>query len=118
MTSGGRTWAGRFFIAVGVIVLLIVVAVCLWGSITSRHIDVPLPVIAIGMIFGFVGFFMENPRDAKDGGQFIVDNVVKLAGAVRLGRRKTDPVGIPVQPAPVAPPPPEPSPTKPSDHAG
>jgi len=91
MTSSERRWGGRVLIAFGVIVLLAVVVLYFWGIITGRHVDVPPIVIAIGMIFGFVGFFMEDPNASKDGGNFLVTTAERLARVIPLGRRKTDP---------------------------
>lgn len=50
-----------------------------------------------GGVFAFIGFYMLNHQDTKDGATFIVSQVTNLAGVFRLGRRSTDPV-VPTPP--------------------
>lgn len=49
-------------------------------------------VIAIAVLLGFFAYYLKNPRGAKDAFGFAVDQSVKIIGAVRSGRRSTDPM--------------------------
>jgi hypothetical protein len=46
--------------------------------------------VCIGCLFGFVGAFVLNPRQAKEGAGIVVDSTVRIVGVVRGGRRSTD----------------------------
>lgn len=118
MTDTSRRWSGRALIVLGVLVYLIEVALYVWGAYAQQHIELPHMVTVIGTLFGFVGLYMEDPKSAKDGGDFIVTQTERLARALPFGRRKTDPVGVPsvdAHPVVAVKPPPEPTPT---DHGG
>lgn len=84
-------WAARLLVTIGVVTVL--------GEVVRNWIwNHPIEgwVVAIGSGFGFFGFYLMDATRAKDAFGFAVDNgVVKIVGAVRGGRRKTDPV-IPV----------------------
>lgn len=84
-------WAARILVVIGIVTILgEVVRNWMWNH------PIEAWVVAIGSGFGFFGFYLMDAKGAKDAFAFAVDNgVVKIVGAVRGGRRKTDPV-IPV----------------------
>lgn len=81
-----RTICGSVLAVLGLSVLLVEL-VRYW---TLNHPIHAWPV-CIGCVIGFVGFFIVNPKEAKDGAQVVVDSTVRVIGVVRGGRRATDP---------------------------
>lgn len=81
-----RTICGSVLAVLGLAVLLVEL-VRYW---TLNHPIHAWPV-CIGCVIGFVGFFIVNPKEAKDGAQVVVDSTVRVIGVVRGGRRATDP---------------------------
>jgi hypothetical protein len=107
-------WAARILVTIGIVTIL--------GEVVRNWIwNHPIEswVVAIGSGFGFFGFYLMDAKSAKDAFAFAIDNgVVKVVDAVRLGRRKTDPV-IPVVPVTAVTPAPDAAalgtPTKPEE---
>ncbi len=56
-----------------------------------RGISMSGGVSLVGASLGFIGFYMLNHQDTKDGAQFLVTNGIAIVGAIRGGRRKSDP---------------------------
>lgn len=81
----GRRRAFVGLAALGILVLLVEL-VRYWLTGHSIH---GWPV-AIGCIVGFVGFYGLDPKEARDGGAFIVSSAVSIIGTIRSGRRSTD----------------------------
>lgn len=57
-------------------------------------------VIAISAVIGFLGAYMLSHNDTKDAASFIVTNGIAIIGAIRGGRRATDPVVVSRAPDP------------------
>jgi hypothetical protein len=47
--------------------------------------------LVIGLAISFVGAYLIDPKQAEDGGGFLVNSAVSIIGVVRGGRRATDP---------------------------
>lgn len=58
-------------------------------------------VIAISAVIGFLGAYMLNHDDTKDAASFVVNQGITIIGAIRGGRRATDPVVVAPAPDPV-----------------
>lgn len=94
-----RTSGGRALVEIGVGVLLI--------ELTKYWVhDHPIhawPVV-IAALFLSVGFYLLDPRTARDGITVITDSAAKIIVAVRSGRRTTDATTLVVEPRETAPP--------------
>lgn len=67
-----------------------------------RNVPIRGGPMAIGALFGFVGFYLLDPKDSLTGGSFIVNSTVAIIGVIRGGRRATDPAVVVTKP--IAPP--------------
>lgn len=104
MTTHERQWGGIFLAAVGVISLLLEIALHIWTAV--RHVlgipgdvyELNHAVLIIGIIVGFVGFYILKPKEAEGGADIITRSVVSIVGVIRTGRRTGDviPVVAPV----------------------
>jgi hypothetical protein len=47
--------------------------------------------LVIGLAIAFVGAYLIDPKQAEDGGGFLVNSAVSIIGVVRGGRRASDP---------------------------
>ncbi len=65
-----------------------------WASMNGRKYNVSWVMLFVALIMGFVGMFILNPGQAKEGGRFIVDNTIRVIQVVRQGRRKSDAVAV------------------------
>jgi hypothetical protein len=79
------TISGGVFASLGVATLLVEL-VRYWMTDHAIH----AAPVCIGCLFGFVGFFILNPKRAVEGAQVVVDSSVRIIGVVRGGRRSTD----------------------------
>lgn len=82
---------------IGVVIWLVAIGLHLAGIFTGHTYEIDRTVLIIGGLFGFVGFYGLDPRHAKDGGAFIVEQGVKVLGAIkpRFGRRASDAIAVP-----------------------
>jgi hypothetical protein len=97
-----RVMSSRPYVAVALIfagVFAIGFELVRYWSSGAQHYDISGMVVAIGSGFGFVGFYMLDRSDAKDAGQFLVSSTVSVIGAIRGGRRATDPPVVVAAPA-------------------
>jgi hypothetical protein len=90
----GRAWAGAIFVAIAAGILLAEVGLHLYMSVTDHGYEPSHWIIFIAFVLGFAGWYTLSPKSAKDGGQFIVDNGIKVLQTIRLGRRKSDAMKI------------------------
>lgn len=91
-----RPYAAMLFITLGL---------AIWGVELVLHWINPGReiggfAIALGSVLGFIGFYLLDHTDAKDGATFVVDKAITFIGAVRGGRRATDPVVVAPAPDP------------------
>lgn len=89
-------------------ILFVSLGLAIWGVELVLHWIEPgraiggVP-IALGSVLGFVGFYLLDHTDAKDGATFVIDKGIAFIGAVRGGRRATDPVVVAPAPDPAEP---------------
>lgn len=88
--------AGKFLASIGLLVILGELALHFIAYLTDVKYELNEAVILIGALLGFVGFWIIDPKKTKDGATVIGDFVP------RFGRRKTDPVAIPLAETTVA----------------
>lgn len=82
--------------AIGALILLTEVGLHIASTITDREFELNHGILLIGILFGFVGFYGLDPKRARDGAGFAVDQTVKVINALpRFGRRKSDAVAVP-----------------------
>lgn len=104
-----RILVGRTLAVLGVLVVLVELGLY-WLSpflLAAPHPLTAAPV-AIGCLFGFVGFYMLDHRETAEGAAILVSHAVRLADAIprpgfmqRSGRREGD--AVIVTPAPAVP---------------
>lgn len=93
-----RPWTGYLLAAIGVIVLICQISAYFYGLF--HHVDyfVYRPVSYLGIMLGFVGFYMINSKEAVGGATFLRDTVVAIISVVRTGKRAGDSVAVEVTP--------------------
>lgn len=93
-----RPWTGYLLAAIGVIVLLCQIVLYFFGLL--HHVDyfIYRPVSYLGIMLGFVGFYMINSKEAVGGATFLRDTVVAIISVVRTGKRAGDSVAVEVTP--------------------
>lgn len=73
---------------------LIALAIVIEGIELARYwlINHPLhiPPQAIAGVIGFVGFYIRNPRQTKEGAMILVDIGTRIIGVIRTGKRAGD----------------------------
>lgn len=95
MSRHKEQWAGRFLAALGVLIVLAELTLHFVGAISHYQYEINHVALLMGAVVGFVGFYIMDPKRTGDGAVVLVDSTVKVIGAVRGGRRKTDPQVIP-----------------------
>lgn len=88
----------RAFRPYGALALIILGLLIFGGEVFEyffHHIPMSGGISMLGACLGFIGFYMFNHQDTKDGAQFIVTSGIAIVGAIR-GRRATDPPGTTV----------------------
>lgn len=110
-----RIVVGRLLAGLGVLVI-VVELLLYWLSpylLGGPHALTAAPV-ALGCLFGFVGFYMLDHQETVEGASVVVSSVVRIADALprpafmRAGRRDTDPPVATPAVVPPAPPPRDP----------
>jgi hypothetical protein len=98
MTIEHRPWTGYLLASIGVIVLLCQIVLYFFGLL--HHVDyfIYRPVSYLGIMLGFVGFYMINSKEAVGGATFLRDTVVAIISVVRTGKRAGDSVAVEVTP--------------------
>lgn len=67
-------------------------------SVTQGHkYSINYVMLIIAAVVGFTGMYILSPPRAKDGGEFIVDNAIKIIQVMKAGRRKNDPIAAVVE---------------------
>jgi hypothetical protein len=88
--------AGYTLATLGVLVVVAEIALHIYGYFSKNPYELNHAVLLFGVILGFVGFYIIDPRKAEDGGGFLVRSGVDIIKALpRFGRRSTDAVAIP-----------------------
>lgn len=98
MTTEHRPWTGYLLAAIGVAVLLAQVALYFFSLFSRVEYTLYRPVSYIGIMIGFVGFYMINSKEAVGGATFLRDTVVAIISVVRTGKRAGDAVAVEVTP--------------------
>jgi hypothetical protein len=89
MTIEQHQTGAKVLATIGVLILVAGLVLHWWRPDVYRLEMLP---IIIGSALAFAGFYAMDPAASKDGGGFFVDQSVKILGAIRLGRRASDPV--------------------------
>lgn len=92
-------WTGYLLAAIGVGVLLFEIGLHFYGYFTGVAYQLNQPVLYVGMVIGFVGFYMINPKSAEGGTDILTRTAVALISVVRTGNRAGD---VKVEVTPVA----------------
>lgn len=93
-----RPWTGYLLAAIGVAVLVFQIGLYFYGALTHVDYQVYRPVSYLGMVLGFVGFYMIQPKGALEGASFLRDTAVAIISVVRTGKRAGDAVAVEVTP--------------------
>jgi hypothetical protein len=93
-----RPWSGYVLAAIGVIILLSEIALHYYGYFHGKTYELDRPVLYVGLVIGFVGFYMINPKGAEGGTDILTRTVVALISVVRTGKRAGDGVSVEVTP--------------------
>lgn len=88
---------GITLIVFGSIILTIEIALHVMAALEQRSYHIHMTMVLIAFVIGFVGMYILSPPRAKEGGQFIVDNAIKIIQTMRAGRRKGDPLAALVE---------------------
>jgi len=94
-----RFWGGLFLVSIALLIALAEIAIHLYGKLTGHHYDIGHIDMFVALVIGFVGMYVLSPKGAKDGGQFLVNNTIRVIQVIRSGRRKSDPVTAVVEDA-------------------
>lgn len=81
-----RPWIGYLLAALGVAVLLFSLALHFYSYFGGAKYELNYPVIYVGMLIGFVGFYMINPKGAEGGTNILTRTVVAIISVVRSGK--------------------------------
>jgi len=85
-----RFWGGLFLVSVALLIALSEIGIHLYGKITGHRYETGHMDLFVALVIGFVGMYVLSPRGAKDGGQFLVNNTIRVIQVIRTGRRKSD----------------------------
>jgi hypothetical protein len=96
--SHHRPWTGYLLASIGVFVLLFQVGLYFYDVLVGVDYQLYRPVAYIAVMFGFVGFYMIQPKGALEGAGFLRDTVVAFISVVRTGKRAGDSVAVEVTP--------------------
>lgn len=88
--SKRKPWAGYVLAAVGLGVLLFSIGLYFYGQLTGTEYHLSHPVLYVGMLIGFVGFYMINPTGAEAGTNILSRTVIGIISVVRTGKRAED----------------------------
>jgi hypothetical protein len=80
----------------GVLVVVEVVLHVL-ATVEGHKYSINYVMLAIALVIGFTGMYILSPPRAKDGGQFLVDNALKVIQVMKAGRRNNDPTAAIVE---------------------
>lgn len=97
--STGAKVGGILLVTFAAIILTIEIMLHVIAATHDRSYSVNYWMLLIAMVTGFTGFYILNPPRAKDGGQFIVNNAIKIIQVMKAGRRKGDPIAAIVEDA-------------------
>lgn len=92
-----RFWGGLSLVSIAVLIALAEVVIHIYGKYNGKHYDVGHIDLLVALVIGFVGMYVLSPKGAKDGGQFLVDNALRVITVIRSGRRKTDMMKVVVE---------------------
>jgi hypothetical protein len=85
-----RPWTGYLLAGIGVAVLLSEVSLHYYGYFHHTEYTLNHPVLYVGLVIGFVGFYMINPKGAESGTNILSRTVIGLIEVVRTGKRAED----------------------------
>lgn len=88
---------GIILVVFAAIVVMIEIILHVIAVAHGQKYSINYVMLAIAFVTGFTGFYILNPPRAKDGGEFIVDNAIKIIQVMKAGRRKDDPTAVVVQ---------------------
>lgn len=97
ISSRARFWGGLFLVSLGLLIAVAEVAIHIYGKVTGHRYDIGHIDLFVALVIGFVGMYILSPKGAKDGGQFLVNNTIRVIQVIRSGRRKTDVVNAVVE---------------------
>jgi hypothetical protein len=89
-TPKRRPFTGYLLAATGVGVLLSEVALHYYGYFHKAAYELDRPVLYVGLVIGFVGFYMINPKGAESGTDILSRTVIGIISVVRTGKRAED----------------------------
>lgn len=92
-----RFWGGLTLVCIGLLIALSEVAIHFYGKVMGHKYDAGHMDLFVALVIGFVGMYILSPKGAKDGGQFLVNNTIRVIQVIRSGRRKTDIVNAVVE---------------------
>lgn len=97
MTARAHSITGIIMAIIGVLILLVEIGLHIWAVFTHQEYDLNHWVLIVGMVFGFVGFYIQDPKKTSEGATVLVQNGVEILKnlPLRLGRRSTDAVVVP-----------------------
>jgi general stress protein CsbA len=90
--STGAKVGGILLVLFAGVLITIEVMLHVMAATHDRSYSINYWMMLIALVSGFTGLYILSPPRAKDGGQFLVNNAIKIIQVVRQGRRKDDPV--------------------------
>lgn len=89
-----KSWGGIVLAAIGVLAVVGELVLHVAGAISPKfNYEINELVLGVSVLFGFVGFWMIDPKQTKEGGAVLVEWGAKFIP--KFGRRSTDAVAIP-----------------------
>jgi len=85
-----RPWTGYLLATIGVVILLSEIALHYYGYFHHTEYALNRPVLYVGLVIGFVGFYMINPKSAESGTDILSRTVIGIISVVRTGKRAED----------------------------
>jgi hypothetical protein len=95
--STGAKIGGILMVLFAGVIITIEVMLHVMAASHDRSYSINYVMLLIGLITGFTGMYILSPPRAKDGGQFIVNNAIKIIQVMKAGRRKGDPIAAIVE---------------------
>lgn len=95
--STGAKVGGILLVTFAAVILTIEIMLHVIAASHSREYSINYWMLLISFVTGFTGFYILSPPRAKDGGQFIVNNAIKIIQVMKAGRRKGDPIAAIVE---------------------
>lgn len=90
--STGAKVGGILLVVFAGVLITVEVMLHVMAATHDRSYHINYWMLLISCVTGFTGLYILSPPRAKDGGQFLVNNAIRIIQVIKAGRRKGDPM--------------------------